>query len=85
MNGQLRKKPHLYNEYVKMKCKHPIFMSMPAVILCHFTKRNMRFKKALKAAVERIKNDNTVRPPVDYMGITDIRPDLLSLFVKPEI
>lgn len=43
-----------------------------------------RIEATIEAAIERIKADNTVRPPVDYMGITDIRPDLLSLFVKPE-
>ena len=35
--------------------------------------------------IERIKREtNIVRPPVDYMGITEVRPDLLSLYVKPE-
>ena len=35
--------------------------------------------------IEHIKREtNIVRPPVDYMGITEVRPDLLSFFVKPE-
>ena len=35
--------------------------------------------------VEHLKRaTNIVRPPVDYIGVTEVRPDLLSLFVKPE-
>lgn len=81
MNGQVVKRPDLYNEYVKYKCKRP-YMFRSALILRHFTKSGYAYRKELSKRIEELKADRTIRPPKDYIGITRIKEEYLTLFAK---
>lgn len=57
LRNQLRKKPQLYNEYVKFICKNPNpIKRIHALHLVHFTKSSKRYHKQMNELMNMLRN-----------------------------
>ena len=79
-NRKLRRKPYLYNEYVKKVCKYPKYMKSerPLPIVSHRSLK--RYRRKVKEATDRMLgiNVNTAKSP----RTSKIEQEYIELFAK---